>query len=324
LLRSRNHDPRSNLKHKANDEILQKLEHDLFNDIVSESRVTKAPNLRIALAKRTLDTSSDKLASAVHERLEAAAFDRHKTSNIDSTALSDSPSSLLSKSSLGNEKSLTVLTPQSMNYSLNDQSSLVSCSSDQLSPSHVSTSASGSEGMHQKIPFLHQELEKHKDRIKLLEELLVKELAHRDKSDSALSPLSASKTNPMDTWVSQPINSAHNAVANISLDHVHGSYEKQDTVVNSATESKIDTYKPHGILANKGKLSLFSQDYETLSPLGKFLHARNLLHHLPAFEYEEITMEVLPLLTKGDLEAIGIHSMGARMRIFRDAKKLTT
>lgn len=51
------------------------------------------------------------------------------------------------------------------------------------------------------------------------------------------------------------------------------------------------------------------------NPIANFLESRGLPHYLPAFQREEITMNVLPLLTDKDLKELGVASMGARMRI---------
>ncbi len=64
-------------------------------------------------------------------------------------------------------------------------------------------------------------------------------------------------------------------------------------------------------------------DARRLSPVGRFLLARNLLHHLRAFEHEEITMDVLPLLTEQDLVDMGVCSLGARLRILHDVRTLS-
>ncbi len=56
-------------------------------------------------------------------------------------------------------------------------------------------------------------------------------------------------------------------------------------------------------------------DPAELSPLGRFLFARQLLHYLPALEHEEITLDMLPMLTDDDLACAGVHSLGARLQI---------
>lgn len=61
---------------------------------------------------------------------------------------------------------------------------------------------------------------------------------------------------------------------------------------------------------------------EQLSPLGQFLLEQGLLHYLPAFEREDVTLNILPLLTEDDLAEIGVLSVGARLRILRHTQGL--